>query len=184
MTKKEEFNLSKFLSLILRHKPERIDLKLDENGWAEVDDLIQKANTKGFKFDTEKLNTIVENNNKKRFAFNEDKSKIRANQGHSISVDLQFQAEKPPKILYHGTGEKYVQSIEKSGLIKKNRNHVHLSADIKTALIVGKRHGNPKIFIVDAEKMNQNGFEFYLSKNGVWLIDSVPSEYLSIIEEN
>ena len=179
MTEKEQIKISKFLSLILRHRPEKIGISLDENGWVDIDELIQKANANHRKLDFDVLKIIVQNNSKKRFTFNKDKTKIRANQGHSISVDLEFESKEPPATLFHGTGEKYVPSIKKEGLVKKNRNHVHLSTNIETALEVGRRHGKPVIFEVDSKAMFDDGFDFFLSKNGVWLTDSVPVKYVS-----
>ena len=171
--------ISKFLSLILRHKPEKIGLQLDGQGWAVVEELLQKMNEKGMKISQKDLEYVVENNNKKRFAFNADKSKIRASQGHSIPIDLGYKAQMPPAQLYHGTAEKFVSSILKNGIQKRNRQHVHLSADVETAINVGKRHGKPKVLQINAALMQENGFEFFISENGVWLTDFVPSEYLA-----
>ena len=176
-------NLSKYLSLILRHKPEVIDITLDEHGWANVQELIDGIN----KTDTitmEILEEIVATDNKQRYSFNEDKTKIRANQGHSINVDVEFEERNPPKFLYHGTAEKYVESITLQGLIPKNRLYVHLSCDIETASSVGKRHGKLVLYQINAEKMHQDGYKFYLSKNGVWLIKEVPVTYLEKINDN
>ena len=181
MTKKEKTKTSKFLSLVLRHKPEVIGLILDENGWAKVEDLIQKANSNHTELSIETLEHVVESNNKRRFSFNEDKTKIRANQGHSIKVDLALSPQIPPETLYHGTGEKYVSSIEETGLIKKSRNHVHLSFDKATAFQVGQRHGKPVIFEIDSATMSKEGFDFFISENGVWLTESVPTRFLKKI---
>jgi putative RNA 2'-phosphotransferase len=183
MTRKAEIKISKFLSLILRHKPETIGVQLDENGWLEVEVLLQQLAAKGRPLSKKDLDFIVENNPKKRFTYNENHSKIRANQGHSIQVDLGFSAQKPPSILYHGTGDRFVNAIKAKGLLKMNRQHVHLSTNIPTALQVGQRHGKPKLFKVDAASMYKAGYNFYLSKNGVWLTDVVPVEYLSIIKK-
>jgi putative RNA 2'-phosphotransferase len=178
MNEKELKNHSKFLSLILRHRPEVISVRLDENGWTDVETLIAQANRNGKDWSMELLELIVKNNNKNRFTFNDDKTQIRANQGHSVKVDLGFEPKQPPRILFHGTAEKYVESIEKTGLIKKNRNHVHLSLDVDTAANVGQRHGKPVIFEIDAEAMSRDGYAFYLSQNGVWLTDAVPVQYM------
>lgn len=168
---------SKFLSLILRHKPEVIGISLDEHGWAEVDELIAGIN-RTRKFDKEMLEEIVRTDSKQRYSFNEDKTLIRANQGHSIPVDVQLDAVKPPETLWHGTGEKYVSSIDQIGLISKSRLYVHISGDIETAYKVGQRHGKPVIYKVLAGKMSEDGYTFYRSKNGVWLIKEVPVRYL------
>jgi putative RNA 2'-phosphotransferase len=182
MNEKQKNNSSRFLSLVLRHKPETIGIQLDENGWVSVDILLKKMNTFGKKIDFKSLENMVETNNKKRFAFNEDKTKIRANQGHSIKVKLGYEAQKPPKILFHGTASRFVESILRTGLEKRNRHHVHLSKDKDTAINVGSRHGKPVIFEVMAEEMYENGSEFFISQNGVWLTDNVPSEYLRLIQ--
>lgn len=178
---KQLTQISKFLSLVLRHKPESIGIELDSKGWTEIEILIEKANAQGIIFDKETLHYIVETNSKKRFAFNENQDKIRASQGHSIEIELGYTNQKPPKILFHGTSEKSLQSILNSGLEKRNRQHVHLSIDIETATMVGQRHGKPVILEVSAEEMYKNNFIFYISENGVWLTDNVPTKYLNII---
>ena len=168
---------SKFLSLILRHKPEVIGISLDEHGWAEVDKVIAGIG-KTRKFDRRMLEEIVRTDGKQRYSFNEDKTLIRANQGHSIPVDVQRDVTEPPDILWHGTGEKYVSSIEKSGLLSKGRLYVHLSGDAETARRVGQRHGKAVIYKVLAGKMREDGYTFYRSVNGVWLTEKVPVRYL------
>ena len=168
---------SKFISLILRHKPEEIGITLDEHGWANVDELIEGI-AKTRIFDMSMLEEIVRTDEKQRYSFNEDKTLIRANQGHSIPVDVELEQKAPPEILYHGTGEKYVSSIEKQGLIPKSRLYVHLSADYDTAVKVGSRHGKPVVYTVAAGEMHKNGYIFYLSVNGVWLTKSVPPQFL------
>ena len=170
-------DISKFISLILRHKPETIGITLDEHGWANVSELIEGAN-KTHPLDMETLERIVAEDEKQRYSFNEDKTLIRANQGHSIPVDVELEEKKPPEILYHGTGEKYVSSIDEQGLIPKSRLYVHLSADEETARKVGMRHGKPVIYTVKSGEMRRDGFKFYLSVNGVWLTKSVPTKYL------
>ena len=168
---------SKFMSLILRHKPEAIGISLDEHGWANVDELIAGiAKTQDFNMDI--LEEIVRDDEKQRYSFNEDKTLIRANQGHSIPVDVELDVVEPPAELWHGTGEKYVASIDEQGLIPKSRLYVHLSKDKDTAVKVGKRHGNPVLYIVKAGEMYRDGYQFYLSKNGVWLTKQVPVKYL------
>lgn len=171
-------SLSKYISLILRHKPEVIGIKLDEHGWANVSELISGiAKNKG-EFNINILEEIVKTDNKQRYSFNHNKTLIRANQGHSILVDVELEECKPPKYLWHGTSEKYISSIDKIGLIPKSRLYVHLSKDIDTAVSVGKRHGKPIIYMVFSEKMYDNDIKFYLSKNGVWLTKNVPIKYL------
>jgi putative RNA 2'-phosphotransferase len=173
--------VSKFISLVLRHDPGKIGLMLDENGWAGVDELLRQAHKAGVNLDRPTLEQVVAQNEKKRFAFSADGQKIRASQGHSIAVDLALQPVSPPDVLYHGTAERFHESIVEKGLIPGQRNHVHLSADTKTALMVGKRHGKPIIFIVKAREMEQAGFLFYLSENKVWLTDAVPTKYLVLL---
>ena len=174
--------LSKFLSLILRHKPETIGIALDSHGWAEVDELILKVNQTGrYALDRTLLEEIVRTDNKQRYSFSEDHSRIRANQGHSIQVDVELEEKTPPPVLYHGTGEKSVASIMQQGLLPRSRLYVHLSADPETAIQVGSRHGKPVIFKIDAGKMSAEGILFFLSKNGVWLVKEVPTQYLSMI---
>ena len=165
---------SRYISLILRHKPEEIGITLDEHGWANVTELLRGVN-----IDMPTLEKIVATDDKQRYSFNEDKTLIRANQGHSIPVDVELEEVKPPEYLWHGTGEKYVWGICNEGLVSKSRLYVHLSSDIETAMTVGKRHGSPVLFRINALKMHQDGFKFYLSKNGVWLTKNVPVEYLS-----
>lgn len=167
---------SKYISLILRHKPEIIGISLDEHGWANVKELIDGVN-KTYKLDMKILEEIVETDDKQRYSFNEDKTMIRANQGHSIAVDVELEEAVPPDLLWHGTGMKYVDSIDAEGLIPKSRLYVHLSADPNTAMEVGRRHGKPAIYCVDAAAMYEDGYKFYKSKNGVWLIKHVPVEY-------
>ncbi len=180
---KQLTNISKFLSLVLRHQPEKIGIQLDQNGWTDVKDLIEKANNSGVNFDRETLNHIVETNAKKRFAFNDTFDKIRASQGHSVEIELGYTNQKPPKILYHGTGEKSVQSIIDTGLEKRNRQYVHLSSDIESAIKVGQRQGKPFVFKVLAEQMYNDNFQFFISDNGVWLTDNVPTKYLKRNDE-
>ncbi|MVM41309.1 RNA 2'-phosphotransferase [Spirosoma sp. HMF3257] len=172
---KENTRISKLLSLVLRHQPSLLGIELDEQGWTSVDVLLSKA-----QIDRPTLAYIVETNNKKRFSFNEDKTRIRANQGHSVEVELGYKAEIPPKILYHGTGSGAIASILKTGLNKRKRHHVHLSSDTETAYKVGQRHGEPVVLEIDAEQMSQNNIEFYVSANGVWLTDSVPPRYIKL----
>jgi putative RNA 2'-phosphotransferase len=167
---------SRFLSLVLRHKPEKIGLELDENGWANVGDILR-----GLDITFWVLVDIVENNDKQRFAFNHNKTMIRANQGHSIDVDVGLKEVAPPYILYHGTADKFINKIKKTGLLKMNRNHVHLSDNLDTAIKVGLRHGGKACTVISvlASDMVRGGHKFYLSENGVWLTDRVPTSYIS-----
>lgn len=169
---------SKFLSLVLRHQPELINLTLDRNGWASVAELLEKVKTQQINLDFDTLKHIVEHNDKTRFAFSPDYTQIRANQGHSITIDLGLTAEIPPNILFHGTALKNVASIKEKGLIKGERHHVHLSTNQETATKVGMRHGKPTVLIIDAASMVKDGILFYLSENGVWLTDHVPTKYI------
>ena len=170
--------VSKFISLILRHKPEEIGIELDKYGWAKVDELVAGIAKRYPDFTKKTLTDIVRTDEKQRYSFNEDRTLIRANQGHSIPVDLELPIVKPPEHLYHGTGKKYVDSIWKNGLIPKSRLYVHLSGDCETAEDVGRRHGEPVIFTVDAGTMSRLGYVFYQSKNGVWLTEKVPAQFL------
>lgn len=173
-------NISKIIALVLRHKPETIGITLDVHGWADVNDLIAGIQKERPDFSIEVLEEIVRTNNKQRYSFNDDHTKIRANQGHSILVDVELKEEKPPEILYHGTGEKYVTSILNQGIISKSRLYVHLSKDVSTANNVGSRHGKPVVLIVKSGQMFESGYKFFLSENGVWLTKIVPPEYLHI----
>lgn len=168
---------SKFLSLLLRHKPQLVGLELDEHGWADVDELIRRVNRKR-PLDRATLEQIVATDEKQRYSFSADGKLIRANQGHSIPVDVELDELEPPPILYHGTGEKFSSSIIAQGLLKMSRLYVHLSSDIDTATKVGRRHGTPKIFLVDSGKMFADGYKFFRSVNGVWLTEHVPAIYL------
>ena len=169
--------ISKYISLILRHKPEVIGISLDEHGWANVDELIEGV-SKTHPIDMAVLEQIVSEDEKQRYSFNEDKTLIRANQGHSIPVDVELEEKQPPEILYHGTGEKYVSSINEQGLIPKSRLYVHLSKDEETAVKVGQRHGKPVIYKVKSGDMYRDGYKFFRSVNGVWLTKNVPVKYL------
>ncbi|MBQ8194900.1 MAG: RNA 2'-phosphotransferase [Oscillospiraceae bacterium] len=168
----------RYISYLLRHHPEDAGLTLDEHGWVDVNELISAVGRTYKGFTRTVLDEIVATNNKKRFSYSEDGMRIRANQGHTIAVDVELSEAQPPEILWHGTGEKYVESINRTGLIPKSRLHVHLSKDTETAMQVGSRHGKPVVYKVLAGKMAQDGYKFYLSVNGVWLTDKVPVEYL------
>ena len=175
---KQIVRTSKFLSLVLRHKPERIGLTLDQGGWARVDELIAAANRAGVPLDEALLRQVVEQNDKQRFAFSEDGLRIRASQGHSIPVEMGLEPQEPPAFLYHGTATHFLPSIHKQGLVPRGRLHVHLSPDEHTAVKVGQRHGKPAVLTIQAGRMAEDGYEFYLSANGVWLTKHVPVEYI------
>ncbi len=170
--------ISKYLSKHLRHQPDRLGIKLAPGGWVAVDELIAACKKHSFPINRAELNEVVERNDKKRFSFDETGTLIRANQGHSVEVDLQLEPAVPPDVLYHGTGHGAVESIMHQGLCKMLRHHVHLSKDIETARKVGARHGRPVVFAVDAAAMHKGGYTFYCSDNGVWLVDRIPPEYL------
>lgn len=180
MISKEDMKASKFMSLVLRHKPQELGLELDECGWLVTNHLIGGMNGKGYNVDISDIERIVEEDDKQRYSFNADKTKIRANQGHSIKVNLELIAIEPPNALYHGTSRVASYSICVNGITKQARQYVHLSADIETASKVGKRHGELVILEVDSKKMYKDGYKFYLSNNGVWLTDFVPYVYLQL----
>lgn len=171
--------ISKRMSLILRHRPELYQLQLDKQGWCQVTELLQAFHNNNFSITKEELHIIVEQNDKKRFAFSKDGKRIRANQGHSIPIELGYQAVQPPEVLYHGTATRFMKAIRKEGLVKKNRHHVHLSADRATAQQVGQRHGVPIILVIQALRMHEAGHTFYISENGVWLTDEIAPKYFS-----
>ena len=173
--------ISKYLSKYLRHSPEQLGLMLEPGGWVAVDELLSACAAHQFPMTRVQLEEVVAVNEKQRFSFDEPKTHLRANQGHSVEVDLQLEPQTPPDVLYHGTGEKSVPAILQSGLLKMARHHVHLSKDVATARKVGRRHGRPVVFAVNAAAMGQARFTFYCSNNGVWLVDHVPPEYLTTI---
>ena len=175
---KEDIRLGRFLSLVLRHDPQAAGIQLDEHGWADVQELLDGVRRTGRSIDLETLERIVRENIKQRYSFNEDHSKIRANQGHSISVDVELKQVQPPQLLYHGTADRFVPAIREKGICKMERQYVHLSGDFQTALQVGRRHGRPAVLTVDAAAMAQDGIPFYRSENGVWLCEHVPAAYL------
>ncbi|KAA1258179.1 RNA 2'-phosphotransferase [Rubripirellula obstinata] len=180
MKDKSLVSTSKFLSLVLRHQPEVVGMQLDEEGWLEINALIDAANQHGKQLSLELLHEVVATNDKKRFALSDDGLRIRASQGHSVaSVDLKLAETTPPATLYHGTVAAFIESIRSTGLEKRSRNHVHLSTDEATAIKVGSRRGKPIILQVDAAAMHQDGHRFFLSANGVWLVDAVPVEFLT-----
>jgi putative RNA 2'-phosphotransferase len=177
----EDESISKLFSLVLRHQPEALNLDMDNHGWVSVDQLITNLKTmKNIEIDLNKIIQIVETNNKKRFILDETQTHIRANQGHSINVDVELQKQNPPDTLFHGTATRFIESIMEKGLLPMNRQYVHLSKNVEIATDVGKRHGKPIVLIIDSKEMAKNGFDFFLSENGVWLVSSVPSKYISL----
>ena len=178
MNPKEIKRISKAMSLALRHRPEVFNLELDSQGWCNVEQLINNFNKKGYALNINLLQKVVEQNDKKRFAFNKANNKIRANQGHSISIELGYQPIQPPSILYHGTATKYLASIRSQGLLKRQRHHVHLSHNYDTAVQVGNRHGTVVVLSIRAADMHRAGYQFFLSENEVWLTDHVPTDYI------
>lgn len=180
MEEKRKTSVSKFLSLILRHQPAEYGLVLEANGWAPVDDVLSACTKHGHAVTLGELENIVETSEKKRFSFDESARRIRANQGHSTEVAIEFRMMEPPAVLFHGTAERNVATILSEGLKKMARHHVHLSSDIETARKVGARYGKPVIFEVDTIGMRKEGYEFRVSENGVWLVDVVPSRFLRI----
>ncbi len=171
--------ISKFLSKHLRHAPEDIGITLEAGGWVAVDTLLEACAKHGMRISRETLNNVVADNSKQRFAFDETGTLIRANQGHSTNVSLEFESLTPPETLYHGTATKFLPSILETGIRRMKRHHVHLSSDTETAAKVGSRHGKLVILEVNTRAMVEAGFVFYRSENNVWLVDTVPTKYLS-----
>jgi putative RNA 2'-phosphotransferase len=171
---------SKFISRVLRHQPQTYGITLDAHGWAPIDDLIAAANRAGLALTRELLQQVVAQNDKQRFAISEDGTAIRARQGHSIPVDLELPALEPPAQLYHGTAEHFLPAILEQGLVRRSRQHVHLSPDVATAIRVGRRHGTAVVLTVESGAMYRDGHHFYRSENGVWLVDAVPAAYLRV----
>jgi len=179
MTEQDKKRIGKFLSLVLRHDPDKIGLELDEQGWANVKELIEKCKKHRYHFSMEDLIEIVETNDKQRYSFNEKRNKIRANQGHSIDIDLALSPTEPPEYLYHGTATRFLSSIMEEGIVKGSRQHVHLSKDKETATKVGTRHGKPTILTIRTGQMYADGILFYQSDNGVWLTEYIDVKYIS-----
>lgn len=180
----DHVRLSKFLSLVLRHEPHKAGLTLDAAGWVEVDALLRGCTAAGKEITRAQLETIVAESDKQRFAFSEDRKRIRANQGHSIEVELEYAPAEPPEVLYHGTADRFLESIRAQGLLKGRRHHVHLSAERGVALEVGRRHGRPVVIVVAAATMGRAGHVFFRSANGVWLTERVPVEFMRVEESN
>lgn len=178
MTSNQTTRASKFLSLVLRHEPEVVGVTLGEGGWVGVEELLAGCATAGRAMTRDELDHVVSTNAKRRFEFSEDGLRIRASQGHSVEVDLQYKAQVPPEVLYHGTATRFLESIRAEGLRKMQRHHVHLSAETRTTMEVGARHGKPVLLTIRAAAMHEAGFTFYRSTNGVWLVDTVPVEFI------
>ena len=172
-----DIKLGRFLSLVLRHDPSAAGITLDGHGWADVKELLAGVSRTGRKIDMDTLERIVRENNKQRYSFNEDHTRIRANQGHSLSVDVELREETPPQYLYHGTATRFFPAIQREGIRKMSRQYVHLSGDFQTAMAVGRRHGSPVVITVDAQAMARDGVGFYRSENGVWLCGHVEPKY-------
>lgn len=172
--------ISRFLSKHLRHRPDRLGLELARGGWVGVDALLVACAAHGFPVTREELEEVVARSDKQRFSFDAPGERIRANQGHSVDVDLELEAAVPPEVLYHGTTGRFLDAILKEGLQKRNRHHVHLSLDVPTALRVGARRGRPVVLAVRAREMHDQGHAFFVSANGVWLTDHVPPEFVEV----
>lgn len=177
---REQVGLSKFLSYVLRHRPDEIGLELDAGGWASVDELLERAADHGRAISRDALEAVVASNDKRRFRLSDDGRRIRASQGHSIPVDLGLEPREPPATLFHGTAARFLDAIRVEGLRPAARHHVHLSTDPETARAVGARHGSPVILLVDGAAMQRDGHVFFRSENGVWLTDHVPPRYLTV----
>lgn len=178
MDKKKQKTISKFMSLVLRHRPEAAGLVLDDSGWVAVEDLLAGLRSAGRDVSREMLETVVKENDKQRFQFNADRSRIRATQGHSVAVELGYERSEPPELLAHGTPKQFVESIRTQGLKKQKRHHVHLHADQALASSVGQRRGAPVVLTIEAKRMSEAGYEFFVSPNDVWLTDHVPPEFI------
>jgi putative RNA 2'-phosphotransferase len=176
-----DVRISKFLALVLRHEPERIGLELDDRGWADVDALLARSAAHGMTFTEDDLRRVVATNPKQRYLLDEDRRRIRANQGHSVVVDLGLEPTTPPVELYHGTARRNLEAILAGGLDRMQRRHVHLSGDVETATTVGARHGTPVVLLVAAGTMHTDGHQFFRSENGVWLVAHVPPTYLRVL---
>lgn len=170
--------ISRFMSLVLRHNPQKIGITLDSAGWVNINEFLAACNAHGHALTHDELEFVVRHNDKQRFAFSEDGSCVRASQGHSVEVELEYQPTAPPAILYHGTASRFLASIKANGLVRGKRHHVHLSADARTAENVGNRRGKAIVLEVLSGQMHEDGYEFFLSANGVWLTDAVPANFL------
>lgn len=182
MNPKTQTKISKRLSLILRHNPQSVGVTLDAAGWVNAQDLLEALNQKGTRITRETLNLIVEENPKKRFEFDGTQTRIRARQGHSVQIDLGYTATTPPDILYHGTPERFINSILREGLKKQQRHHVHLSTNIPLMLEVARRRGRASLLEINAKQMHEDGYEFFVTENDVWLSDHIPPQYLHQVD--
>ncbi|QDU56541.1 RNA 2'-phosphotransferase [Aeoliella mucimassa] len=182
MNKEQLKKISKGLSYVLRHRPDSVGIELGDGGWVEVDRLLAAYQEHGKRLTRETLEVVVEENDKQRFEFSSDGRQIRARQGHSTEVDLGYEPQTPPEVLYHGTATRNLESIQADGLRKGRRHHVHLSTNQETMLQVGMRHGKPVLVAVDARQMAADGYLFYKTGNEVWLTEHVPPKYLGVIE--
>lgn len=175
--------LGRFISMVLRHHPEQIGIALDREGWADTQALLDGITASGRSIDMETLERIVRENNKQRYSFNEDKSKIRANQGHTVHVDIKMEILDPPDRLYHGTATRFLDSIKRDGIKRMKRIYVHLSKDVETAVNVGRRHGKPVVLVIDTKAMREDGYLFRITANGVWQSEDIPWRYvIKVIE--
>lgn len=181
MDDKRQVRISKFMSLVLRHEPRKANLTLEPGGWVLIDGLLSGAAAAGLCFTRAELEAVVAACEKQRFAIDDTGTRIRANQGHSAEVELDFQPAEPPAELFHGTADRFLSVILREGLLRMARHHVHLSPDADTARKVGSRHGRPVILAVDAAKMRGDGHAFYCSANGMWLVEHVPPRYLRVL---
>ena len=178
MDERDIVHISKFLSLVLRHRPEVVGMKLEEGGWLRVDELIAGAKEAGVSLNREVLRVVVEHSDRKRFSFSEDGQKVRANYGHSIPIDLDLEPIEPPEFLFHGSAVQFIDAIRREGLVPQGRQYVHLSPDEQTAAEVGQRHGEAVVCTIQARLMHESGFRFYRTVSGLWLTEHVPSEYI------
>jgi putative RNA 2'-phosphotransferase len=181
--KMNKTKVSKLLSLVLRHKPEVLGLKMDKHGWVDVTELLTQMNAHGTPITQAELEEVVATNAKQRFKLDLSRNRIRANQGHSLPVDVELAPQRPPKWLYHGTAVRNLHKIKTEGLKKMRRQHVHLSADYATAVQVGQRYGKPVVLRIDCQQMVQDGHTFWLAENGVWLTNEVAAHYLRFAED-
>jgi putative RNA 2'-phosphotransferase len=180
MDKQRLVKVSKYLSKHLRHQPQRLGLELQPGGWVDVDELLQVLARNAFHVSRSELEEVVRQNDKQRFTLDAATNRIRANQGHSVKIDLQLEPSEPPTLLYHGTGEQTIPALLSAGIRKMGRHHVHLTPNFETAVSVGRRHGVPVVLSVDSATMHRDGLVFYRSDNGVWLVDEVPPRYLKV----
>jgi putative RNA 2'-phosphotransferase len=177
--KERHVRISKFLSLVLRHKPEKVGVTLDREGWVSVSRLLEAMESHGLRLTLDELHEVVRSNDKRRFSFSPDGLSIRASQGHSVKVELGYEPLEPPPTLYHGTAERFLPSIREQGLLRGHRHHVHLSEQEATAVVVGRRYGKPVILSIASGAMHADGHPFFRSANGVWLTEHVPTRYIT-----